>query len=279
MRRRRAALVLAALALAQAGCSAGDDDPAASEAEASAAQFSSAGPPPPAGSASTAGSAPAAGPASSASPALPAGPRPSGGPGASAAPGSPGGLGPPGGGSGSTPPAPSATSGLGAAPPSAAGGTFAGKRQVFLLPLLDGTELPDSVLAVTASGRVQVTEDYGERALFVPVPPARDARTHMIKTGTLRGDGRPLCLRVSATAGTVVTAGCDARDPAQLFSFEAAGENDAGRTTYAVRNRDAFLRWHPMGGTGLVAEKLGDAQLETTFTLLDRGAASLPKNG
>ena len=49
--------------------------------------------------------------------------------------------------------------------------------------------------------------------------------------------------------------------------------------TYAVRNRDSFLQWHPLGGLGLIAEEAGDSQLETTFTLLDQGAAALPKPG
>jgi hypothetical protein len=31
-----------------------------------------------------------------------------------------------------------------------------------------------------------------------------------------------------------------------------------------------------MGATGLVAEELGDSQLETTFALHDQGAAALP---
>jgi hypothetical protein len=176
-------------------------------------------------------------------------------------------------------PSASATAGLGGAP--AAGG-LDGKRQVFLLPLLDDTELPDSVLAVTAGGRVQVTDDYDDSALFVPVPNGRGAKERLIKTGTLRAGGEPFCLQVGgkdASPLTVVTAACDAREPAQLFTFEASGEDDEGRTTYAVRNRGAFLQWHPLGGTGLVAEELGDSPLETTFALLDQGAAALPKTG
>jgi hypothetical protein len=175
---------------------------------------------------------------------------------------------------------PPASAGLGGAPAPAAVGGLDGKRQVFLLPLLDDTELPDSVLAVTAGGRVQVTDRYDDSALFVPVPKGRGAKERLIKTGTLRAGGEPFCLQVGGAGAsplTVVTATCDAREPTQLFTFEASGQDGEGRTTYAVRNRDAFLQWHPLGGTGLVAEALGASPLETTFTLLDQGAAALPR--
>lgn len=186
--------------------------------------------------------------------------------------------------SGAPPAGPSATaeeavSGFGDAPPPA--GALDGKRQVFFLPRLDDIALPDSVLAVTASGRIQVTDDYLDRALFVPVPKGGGAPERLIKTGTLRTGGEPFCLQVRAAGGspsTVVTAACDARNPSQLFTFEPSGTDDEGRTTYAVRNRDAFLQWHPQGTLGLVAEALGASSLETTFTLHDQGAAALPRN-
>jgi hypothetical protein len=173
---------------------------------------------------------------------------------------------------------PSASSGIGSAPPPA--GALDGKRQVFFLPRLDDNELPDSVLAVTAAGRIQVTDDYADRALFVPVPKARGAKERLIKTGTLRAGREPFCLQVQGNGPdplTVVTAACDAGEPKQLFTFEPAGQDDEGRTTYAVRNRDAFLQWHPLGAAGLVAEKVDDSQMETTFSLQDQGAAALPK--
>ncbi|MET8152391.1 hypothetical protein ACIBSW_01715 [Actinoplanes sp. NPDC049668] len=179
---------------------------------------------------------------------------------------------------GSPGPTASATSGLGEAP--APAGYLDGKRQVFFLPRLNETELPDSVLAVTGGGRLQVTDDYTDRALFVPVPKGAGAPERLIKTGTLRGGGEPLCLQVRAAGAgplTVVTAACDAGEPTQLFTFEAAGQDDEGRTTYAVRNRAAFLQWHPLGATGLVAEEIDDSSLATTFTLQDQGAAKLPR--
>ncbi len=179
-------------------------------------------------------------------------------------------------------PAPSAqagaTSGIGSAP--APAGALDGKRRVLFLPRLDDNELPDSVLAVTGGGRVQITDDYTDRALFVPVPKGRGAQERLIKTGTMRKGGEPLCLQVrgdGAGPHTVVAAACSAGDPAQLFTFEASGQDDEGRTTYAVRNRDAFLQWHPLGEAGLVAEKVAGSELETTFSLQDQGAAALPK--
>ncbi|MEU7901926.1 hypothetical protein [Actinoplanes sp. NPDC049118] len=175
-------------------------------------------------------------------------------------------------------PSATATSGLGGAP--APAGFLDGKRQVFFLPRLNETELPDSVLAVTGGGRLQVTDDYTDRALFVPVPKGGGARERLIKTGALRGRGEALCLQVRGDGTgtlTVVTAACDADEPTQLFTFEAAGKDEEGRTTYAVRNRAAFLQWHPLGATGLVAEEVGDSALETTFTLQDQGAAALPR--
>jgi hypothetical protein len=174
---------------------------------------------------------------------------------------------------------PPASAGLGAAPAPSAAAALDGKRQVFFLPLLDDTELPDSVLAVTHGGRIQVTDNYDDSALFVPVPSARGAKERLIKTGTLRAGGKPFCLQVGKGTSTqsVVTAACDAGEPSQLFTFEASGEDDEGRTTYVVRSGGAFLQWHPLGETGLVAAELADSQPETTFALLDRGAAALPK--
>jgi hypothetical protein len=177
-------------------------------------------------------------------------------------------------------PTATATSGFGGAPKPAPAGFLDGKRQVFFLPRLNETELPDAVLAVTDDGRLQVTDDYTDRALFVPVPRDRGAPERLIKTGALRGGGEPLCLQVRGSGAdplTVVAAACDADEPTQLFTFVASGKDDDGRTTYAVRNRTTFLQWHPLGATGLVAEAVGDAGIATTFSLLDQGAAALPR--
>ena len=107
------------------------------------------------------------------------------------------------------PPA-SATSGIGGAP--APAGALDGKRQVVFLPRIDDNELPDAVLAVTPGGRIQVTDEYADRALFVPVPTGGAAQERLIKTATLRNAGKPFCLQVSGNGAdplTVVTAACD----------------------------------------------------------------------
>lgn len=168
-----------------------------------------------------------------------------------------------------------AVSKLGGAPGPA--GALDGERQVFLLPRLDDSELPDSVLGVTRSGRVQVTDDGSDRALFVLVPRGGGSAEKLIKTGSLRRGGESLCLQVE-TGGVVVTAACDAGRVAQRFSFDKSGEDDEGDPVYAVRNRDAFLQWHPLGDVGLVAAELGGAELATTFTVRDQGRAALPRD-
>ncbi|AGZ45547.1 hypothetical protein [Actinoplanes friuliensis] len=172
---------------------------------------------------------------------------------------------------------PPVTTGLGGAPPPA--GSLDGKRQVFFLPRMNETDLPDSVLAVTGGGRVQVTDDYDEHSLFVPTPKGGGAPERLIKTAKLRAGGKPLCLQVDSPGSgvpAVVTAVCNPKVAAQLFTFDVTGEDGEGSTTYTVRNRDAFLQWHPLGGTGLVAEKIDGSRPETTFTLLDQGASALP---
>ncbi|BFU42844.1 hypothetical protein [Krasilnikovia sp. MM14-A1004] len=156
---------------------------------------------------------------------------------------------------------------------------LSGKRQVFLFVLDKGVEVPESVVAVTPSGRVGITADYGDRALFVPVPTAPGSSEHLIKTGKLTAGGEPYCVRVRNNGSnplTVVTAACDASDPAQRFVFAEHGRDNQQRMTYAVRNGDAYLRWNPTGTSGLIAEEIGDGTLDTTFVLIDRGAATLP---
>ena len=119
------------------------------------------------------------------------------------------------------------------------------------------------------------------RVLFVPVPKGRGTPERLIKTGTLRAGGEPLCLQVRSNGAnpfTIVTAACNADEPTQLFTFEPSGTDDEGRTTYAVRNRDTFLQSHPLEGTGLIAAKPGDAPPDTTFSLDDQGASALPRS-
>jgi hypothetical protein len=148
---------------------------------------------------------------------------------------------------------------------------LSGGRQVNIVPLDKGKEVPGSVLAVTPGGRVQVTPDRRDSALFVLSP---TSRAYLIKTSK---DGTCFKVRSNGTNPlTVVVAACDARDATQLFTFDDNGKDDQGRTAYGIRNRDAFLQWRRASRYGLIAEELGDSPLETTFVLVDRGPSTVP---
>jgi hypothetical protein len=127
------------------------------------------------------------------------------------------------------------------------------------------------VLAVTSTGRIDLTDTYDDRALFVLVP---NGGVYSIKTGKIVKGGEPLCaaLKTNGTKPlTIVTAACDAGDPAQRFTIE--GQNPSG---YAISAGSAYLQWFRYGTNGLIAQELGDQTLETTFTFTDRGKANLP---
>jgi hypothetical protein len=148
---------------------------------------------------------------------------------------------------------------------------LSGGRQVNIVPLDKGEEVHGSVLAVTPGGRVQVTPDRRDSALFVLSP---TSGAYLIKTSK---DATCFKVRSNGTNPlTVVVAACDAGDATQLFTFDDNGKDDQGRTAYGIRNRDAFLQWRRTGRYGLIAEELGDSPLETTFVLVDRGPSTAP---
>ena len=159
------------------------------------------------------------------------------------------------------------------------GGVLSGNRQVFFFVLNQGQEMPEAVLAVNSGDRVEVTSDYGDRALFVPTPAPAGHGDYLIKTGKLRADGAALCLSIRTNGTnplTVVTAACNPADDAQLFTFHQHGKDNQNRMTYAIENRGAYLQWFPTGDSGLIAEETGDAALDTTFVLIDRGPSTVP---
>jgi hypothetical protein len=159
------------------------------------------------------------------------------------------------------------------------GGVLSGNRQVYFYVLNQGQEMPEAVLAVTSTDRVQVTGDYGARALFVPTPATSGHGDYLIKTGKLRVGGAALCLSIRSNGTnplTVVTAACNPADDAQLFTFHQNGKDNQNRMTYAIDNRSAYLQWFPTGHAGLIAEETGDAALDTTFVLIDRGPSTVP---
>jgi hypothetical protein len=166
--------------------------------------------------------------------------------------------------------------------PAPAGGSAAlsGDRQFYFFVLDKGVEVPESLLAATSGGRVEVNGDFSGRALFVPSPTSPGGKEHLIKTGKLRAGGEALCLKIRNNGSsplTVVTAACDAGDKTQLFLLDKSGKDNQGRMTYAIRNGDAFLQWNPTGTAGLIAEELGDAKLNTTFVMIDRGKSTVPQ--
>lgn len=159
---------------------------------------------------------------------------------------------------------------------------LSGERQVFVFVLDRGQELPEAVLAVTKQQRVEVTVDYGERALFVPDPVAPDSDRYVIKTGKIRSGGEAFCWSVRAnesTPSTIVTAACDYGDARQIFTVTEAGEDNQERMTYVIRNGDQHLTFDPVGEHGLIARDLGDTPPDTTYVFVDRGASTVPELG
>ena len=182
------------------------------------------------------------------------------------------------GGLGSSPPAPSAAPspsvGKTTKPPQGGGAKFTGKTQYYFFVLDKKVEVPESLLAATSDGKVEVNGDFSGKALFVPVPAAPGSQDFLIKTGQLRRGGEALCLQVKRSA--VVTAACDAADRAQIFRFDNLGKDNQGRTTYGISSQGAHLQWDPNGTRGLIAEEVGDAPLDTTWVAIDRGASTVP---
>ena len=159
---------------------------------------------------------------------------------------------------------------------------LSGSRQIFLYPLYKGEEVPDSLLEVLSGGRVGIGSSFADTALFVPRPTTPGGDAYQILPAKLHSGGEASCVAVTTNGSkplTLVTAACDAADPKQLFAFEDTGRDNQGRTMFGIRNGDAYLYWNPTGTGGLIAEELGDASLDTTFVVIDRGKASLTQPG
>ncbi|MFB9545301.1 hypothetical protein [Micromonospora sagamiensis] len=171
---------------------------------------------------------------------------------------------------------PSATTG----PPAAGGGgggneaILRGERQVVIAPV--GSF--ESILAVDAKGRLNLTDGEAEYALFVLDPV--DGGRHQIKTAKAGSGGEPFCmgLRDNGTSpATVVAAGCDTSSAGQLFTLERMRATDKqGRPTYAIRGA-GNVRLGTTASSGLVAQAAGDGGPETTFAFVDNGKATLPE--
>ena len=130
---------------------------------------------------------------------------------------------------------------------------LSGDRQVFLFVLDNGAEVPDSVPAVTSSGRLDITADYGDRALLVPVPKSPGSKQFLVKTGKLRSGGEALCLQVQSNGSdplTLVTKACDAGQKDQSFSFDENGRDNQDRMTYLISVDGLYMRYDPDGTPG-----------------------------
>ncbi|MEV4640343.1 hypothetical protein AB0J80_23645 [Actinoplanes sp. NPDC049548] len=181
----------------------------------------------------------------------------------------------------STPPSSSRSS-----PPSssttskpASASVFSGEREVLLLP-----ENSEATVAVDENERAALSEDFGDRALFVLKKVSGDR--YWIQTARLRVGGEASCLEAAATSGEAVpvtAAACDAAQKRQLWRFRKVGETD-GKPKYTIRTgTDIYLVQDPDGqladgGTGIVAIGIGEGtpDIDTPFLLPDRGKASLP---
>jgi hypothetical protein len=184
-----------------------------------------------------------------------------------------------------TPSSPPSTTPTSKAPPSSppagsgSGGVLSGSRQLFVFVLDNGAEIPDTVLAVTESGRLDVTADYGDRALLVPVPTAPGSKKYLVKTGKLRSGGEALCLQVQNNGSdplTLVTKACDTSEKDQLFAFEENGRDNQDRMTYRIQVNGVYMHYSPDGQFGLIVEESGEGDDLTSFVLIDRGKATLP---
>jgi hypothetical protein len=181
----------------------------------------------------------------------------------------------------SAPPSASPSPSASRSPKPSKGGksVFAGDRQFYFFVLDKGVEVPESLLAATSAGKVEVNADFSSKALFVPTPDAPGSSDYLIKTGKLRKGGEALCLKVRSNGSdplTLVTAACDSGDRSQVFTFVDKGKDNQGRRTYGISNEDAYLQWDPNGSSGLIAEELGDAKLNTTWVAIDRGKSTVP---
>lgn len=177
-----------------------------------------------------------------------------------------------------SPASPAASPATPAASPGAAS-VLSGKRQVFLFPLDKGAEVPESVVAVTAKNRAEITADYGDRALFVPVPTAPRSKKYLMKTGKLQTGGEALCLQVQGNGSnplTLVTKACDAGNKDQTFAFQDNGRDNQGRTTYLIHVDGLYLHYSPDGRYGLIVQESGEGDDLTSFVVIDRGAATIP---
>ncbi|MGC4763172.1 hypothetical protein ACLQ20_09995 [Micromonospora sp. DT46] len=146
-----------------------------------------------------------------------------------------------------------------------------GERQIVLRPV--GSF--ESILAVDAKGRLNLTDGDTDKSLFVLLP-ASDNR-YQIRTAKAHSGGEPDCmgLRDNGSApATVVAAACDAGRAGQLFTIEKTREKSQGRPTYTISG-EGEVRLRATDRQGLVAQRVGEgaAGEGLSFDFVDNGAA------
>ncbi|MFE9191907.1 serine/threonine protein kinase [Micromonospora sp. NPDC007208] len=142
---------------------------------------------------------------------------------------------------------------------------LAGQRRF----LLHAVEI-DRDLSLPSHGELEVGDGTGKDALFVLEPVGVD---YMIKSVNPDIAHRP-CLGVKLDSEgnkSLVGAECHPTK-ATLFAISREGRDDKGRTSYAITNDEyGPVQWSPTKKE-IYVEFLGDAPLDTTFSLVDRGA-------
>ncbi|MCX5065854.1 protein kinase [Micromonospora lupini] len=142
---------------------------------------------------------------------------------------------------------------------------LAGQRRI----LLHVVEI-DGDLSLPSHGELEVGNGTGKDALFVLEPVGVD---YMIKSVNPEIAHRP-CLGVKRDAkGNKTLVGADCRpSDATVFALSREGKDDKGRTSYTILNDEyGVVQWSPTKKE-IYVEFLGDAPIDTTFSLVDRGA-------
>ncbi|MFI7648683.1 hypothetical protein ACIBTZ_21740 [Micromonospora sp. NPDC049460] len=160
------------------------------------------------------------------------------------------------------------------AAPGAAGSAdpiMRGERQVVLRPV--GSF--ESILAVDAKGRLNLTDGDTDKGLFVLLPAS--GNRYQIRTAKAHNGSEPDCmgLRNNGSApATVVAAACDAGRAGQMFTIEKTQEKSQGRPTYTISG-EGKVHLRASDEQGLIAQRMGegDTGKGLTFDFVDNGAA------
>ncbi|WP_430498808.1 serine/threonine protein kinase [Micromonospora trifolii] len=145
------------------------------------------------------------------------------------------------------------------------GAMLAGQRR-FLLHVVR----IDRDLSLPSHGELEVGDGTGKDALFVLEPVGVD---YMIKSVNPEIAHRP-CLGVKLDSdGNKSLVGADCRPTkATVFAISREGKDDKGRPSYAIISEEyGPVQWSPTKKE-IFVEFLGDAPLDTTFSMVDRGA-------